>query len=68
MSLLESKMGIAIAPLSTSVSGALRRVPINSLDLKRTVYLYAVAGRPRSAAAATLMQQLQAADWSKSLG
>ncbi len=68
MSLLESKMGIAIAPRSTSVSEALRHVPINGLDLKRTVYLYAVAGRPRSAAAATLMRQLQAADWSKSLG
>ena len=68
MSLLESKMGIAIVPRSTSVSEALRHVPINGLDLKRTVYLYAVAGRPRSAATATLMRQLQAADWSKSLG
>ena len=64
ISLLESNMGVAFVPRSTSVSEALRRLPIDALELKRTVYLYTVAGRPRSAAAATLMKQLQAADWS----
>jgi len=68
MSLLENNMGIAIVPRSTSVPEALRRVPVDALEIKRTVYLYAVAGRPRSAPAATLMRQLQAADWSNALG
>jgi DNA-binding transcriptional LysR family regulator len=64
ISLLESNMGVAIAPRSTTITPALKRLKIDKLELERTVYLYAVAGRPRTAAAATLMKQLQAADWS----
>jgi DNA-binding transcriptional LysR family regulator len=67
ISLLESNMGVAIAPRSTTVTPALRRLTVDKLDLERTVYLYAVAGRPRAAPAATLMKQLQAADWSQVL-
>lgn len=67
MSLLEGNLGVAIAPRSTPVSPALKRLAIEKLELERTVYLYAVAGRPRSASAALLMKQLQAADWQEIL-
>lgn len=65
VSLLECNLGLAIAPRSTAVPATLRKIAIDTMDLQRTVYLYAVAGRPRSAPATLLMKQLQAADWSK---
>jgi hypothetical protein len=36
---------------------------LNEFPLSRTVYLYAVAGRPRGGPATTLMKQLNSADW-----
>jgi DNA-binding transcriptional LysR family regulator len=68
VSLLEAGIGVAIAPRSTSITAGLRSLQVEDLDLTRSVYLYAVAGRPRAAPAATLMKQLQAADWSRVLG
>ena len=68
LSLLSSNMGIAIVPQSSKFPDNLRRIQIDDLGLSRTVFLYAVAGRPRSAPAAILMKQLQAADWSKIAG
>ena len=65
ITLLEGQMGLAIVPKSTSIPAHLSRLPIEALEISRTVYLYTVAGRPRQAAAATLMKQLQAADWSQ---
>ena len=67
MSLLEADMGVAIAPRSIVLPDSLKRVPIADLDMLRTVHLYAVAGRQRTGPAATLMKQLQAADWSQNL-
>lgn len=63
IALLESRLGIAVAPKSTTIPITLRRVAIDGIELTRTVYLYSVAGRPRSAAAGILCRQLQAADW-----
>ncbi len=68
ISMLEGGMGVAIAPRSTTVTPALKRLAVDKLELERTVCLYAVAGRPRSAPAALLMKQLQAADWPQILG
>ena len=68
ISLLEGNMGIAIAPRSMTTTAALKRLTVDKLELERTVYLYAVAGRPCSAPAAILMKQLRAADWSQILG
>lgn len=67
LTLLESNLGVAIAPRSTTITPALKRLQISGLEIERTVYLYAVAGRPRSAPAATFMRQLQAADWQRVL-
>jgi len=61
--LLEADIGIAIMPSSTSISEALRRTAIDGLDIKRTVQLYGVAGRERTAVASAVMKMLRSADW-----
>jgi DNA-binding transcriptional LysR family regulator len=63
LSLLEAKIGVAVVPRSIAVPETLIRVPINEFPLSRTVYLYAVAGRPRGGPATTFMKQLASADW-----
>jgi len=65
IALLEGGMGIALLPRSTATPATLKRVAVDRLQISRTIYLYSVAGRPRQAPAATLMKQLQAADWSR---
>lgn len=64
--LLGANVGIAIAPRSTAtaVAPAARYIAITDLELQRTVFAYAVAGRPRSPAASALLKLLRAADWS----
>jgi DNA-binding transcriptional LysR family regulator len=64
LSLLEANIGIAVVPRSIAIPESLVRLPINEFPLNRTVYLYAVAGRPRGGPATTLMKQLNSADWS----
>jgi hypothetical protein len=61
--LLRTNIGIGIVPASSATLPGVRGVHINGLELNRTVYLYGVAGRARSAAASTLMKLLRAADW-----
>ena len=41
------------------------RISVIDLDLRRTVFLYGVAGRQRTPVANTLMKMLRAADWSR---
>jgi DNA-binding transcriptional LysR family regulator len=66
--LLEADLGVAIAPRSAPRSTGLRRLKFPSLDLERTVSVYAVAGRRRPSEAATLLNLLRAADWAAQLG
>src|SRR5215211_8281745 len=61
--LLEADIGIAIMPCSASTPDTLRHAPIEGLDLKRTVQLYGVAGRERTAVASAVMKMLRSADW-----
>ena len=61
--LLEANLGISILPRSLPCGANLRRLPINGINLHRTVSLYTVAGRQRSCAASTLMKLLRATDW-----
>ena len=68
MKLTESGIGISILPKSTATgSETIRRLPIEDLALSRTVFLYGIAGRQRSAIASTMAKLLRAADWSKTL-
>jgi DNA-binding transcriptional LysR family regulator len=62
--LLDADFGVSIMPRSAVSSGRLRGISVIGLDLSRTVYLYAVSGRQRSAAATGLIKLLRAADWS----
>jgi DNA-binding transcriptional LysR family regulator len=63
--LLEANAGIAFVPRSTSIPSTLIRAQMDGIDLRRTVYLYGVAGRQRTAVANTAMKLLRSFDWSK---
>ena len=65
--LVQAGLGVAILPARRSDDERLRRVRIAGLDLACPVILHAVAGRPRSMAAATLIKMLRARDWSASV-
>lgn len=61
--LLEAEIGVAIMPRSASTPQTLQRAEIEGLDVKRTVQLYGVAGRERTAVASAVMKMLRSADW-----
>ena len=65
--LLGANVGISIMPQSAKSGDTLHFIAIEDLALTRTVRVYAVAGRERSAAANGLLRLLQAADWSRLL-
>jgi hypothetical protein len=43
----------------------LKQVPVKGVELRRSIYLYAVAGRQRTAVASAVLKMLRAADWSR---
>jgi hypothetical protein len=43
----------------------LKQAPVNGIELLRTIYLYGVAGRQRTAVASATLKMLRAADWSR---
>ena len=52
-------VGVALLPSSAPCGESVRRLPIADLELKRTVSVYAVAGRKREAAAAAFISLLR---------
>jgi DNA-binding transcriptional LysR family regulator len=64
IALVEADIGVAFAPRSVSIPASLKRAPVAGLEVSRTVYLYGVAGRQRTAPASTVMKMLRSADWS----
>ena len=66
--LLEADAGVAIVPRSMSMPESLKRAHVDGLDMRRTVHLYGVAGRERTAVASAVMRMLRGADWSQYLG
>ena len=64
LSLLEAGVGVALAPRSTQSPPTLTRITVADLELKRTISLYGVAGRQRTAVASAMMKMLRAHDWS----
>jgi DNA-binding transcriptional LysR family regulator len=64
IALLEADLGVTLAPPSISRRATLKHVPIQGVELRRTVYLYAVAGRERTPVASAVLKMLRAADWS----
>lgn len=55
LALIEAGLGVGVLPESAPKSDKVKLIPIDGLDLKRTVYLYSVAGRRRAAAASALI-------------
>lgn len=64
LALVETNTGIAFLSATAPQSASTRRLKLLDIELWRTIAVYAVAGRIRSAAAATLLNLLRAADWS----
>ncbi|PNG25271.1 LysR family transcriptional regulator [Methylocella silvestris] len=63
MQLVGEGLGVAILPKSTPCPEGVIRIAVADLDLKRTLYLYAVAGRERDVQTAALMNLLRARAW-----
>ena len=65
VTMVEANLGIGMLPESAAQPDRIRLVGINGLDLKRTIYLYGVAGRQRLPAASALVRLMRAGDWSQ---
>ncbi|BAM90427.1 putative transcriptional regulatory protein, LysR family [Bradyrhizobium oligotrophicum S58] len=61
--LVQADIGVAMMPHTSPVPETLKRTMITGLDARRTVHLYGVAGRQRTAVASAVMRMLRGADW-----
>jgi DNA-binding transcriptional LysR family regulator len=61
--LIEADVGIAVIPDTSPIPQTLRRTAVDRLDARRTVHLYGIAGRERTAVASAVMRMLRGADW-----
>ena len=67
IALLEADIGVAVIPRTATTPATLKRAAVDGLDARRTVHLYGVAGRERTAVAAAVMRMLRGADWQQVL-
>jgi DNA-binding transcriptional LysR family regulator len=65
--LLEAEIGVAVIPDTSPIPRSLKRMTVEGLDARRTVHLYGVAGRERTAVASAVMRMLRGADWRQHL-
>jgi DNA-binding transcriptional LysR family regulator len=63
MQLVDAGLGVAIVPKSAACPAGLRRLGVDGLEMVRSVTLYGVAGREKSAPAAALLKLLRAKQW-----
>lgn len=63
--LLEQGFGMTFAPRSEPLYGNFMRTSVKGLDLRRTIFIYGVAGRQRTPVATSIMKSLRGADWSQ---
>jgi hypothetical protein len=61
--LLEADIGVAVMPHTSPIPQTLKRTTLGGFDARRTVRLYGVAGRERTAVASAVMRMLRGADW-----
>ncbi|MCA1382100.1 LysR family transcriptional regulator [Bradyrhizobium sp. BRP23] len=66
--LVEAEMGVAMVPHTSPVPARLTRAAVTGLDARRTVNLYGVAGRQRTAVGNAVMRMLRGADWREIAG
>ena len=67
ITMVEANIGVAIFNRSALGPKTLTRMPINEFEFQRTVYLYGVAGRQRTAVATAIIKMLRSANWSRCL-
>jgi hypothetical protein len=63
IALLEADLGVALIPDTSRIPQTLKRAAVDGLDARRTVNLYGVAGRERTAVASAVLRMLRGADW-----
>jgi DNA-binding transcriptional LysR family regulator len=68
ITLLEADLGVAFVPRTAPRPETLKQAPVSGVELRRTVYLYGVAGRQRTPVASAILKMLRAADWSRYTG
>ena len=61
--LVESNVGIALAPASMLRKSRLARFRLNDIDLRRTVSVYGIAGRQRTPEVSALLNLIRTIDW-----
>jgi DNA-binding transcriptional LysR family regulator len=61
--LIEANIGIGVLPDTSPIPQTLKRAAVEGLDARRTVHLYGVAGRERTAVASAVMRMLRGANW-----
>jgi len=66
--LLEADVGVAVVPDTASIPPSLKRATVEGMDARRTVHLYGVAGRERTAVASAVMRMLRGSDWQQFIG
>ena len=66
--MVEADAGVAVIPDTSPIPPTLKRAAVEGLDARRTVHLYGVAGRERTAVASAVMRMLRGADWRQRLG
>ena len=62
--MISAGFGVGIAPRYALGSGNLHHLDFAALDLRRTIAVYLVAGRPRTPEATALLNLLRGRDWS----
>jgi len=65
--LLEADIGIAVVPETSPLPESLKRTQVEGLDARRTIHLFGIAGRERTAVASAVMRMLRGADWRQQL-
>ena len=61
--LVEADIGVAVIPDTSPIPQTLKRTRVDGLDARRTIHLYGIAGRERTAVASAVMRMLRGADW-----
>jgi len=63
--LIQADIGVGVIPDTSPIPQTLKRTAVDGLDARRTVHLYGVAGRERTAVASAVMRMLRGADWAQ---
>ena len=66
--LIEADIGVGMVPRTSPLPPTLKRATVAGLDARRTVNLYGVAGRQRTAVASAVVRMLRGADWREIAG